>query len=149
MTAANTNEALAVEDTLRHLARVGRIDSVDLWVGVSNDELRRFEFEVGRSLPDGYRHFLLRVGVSGAAALEDGSALLWPEPTEFHELLSEMLEAPLSERCTPILLHQGYYVQWIDADTGEVLGWTESEPAEAPTHIAASFVDWLNLFLDE
>ena len=136
-------EAANVDEALNLLSAEGRIGPTRRWTGVPEHELRRFEETIGRQLPVGYRRFLAKVGIRGATALADGSALLWPDPLDFPELIGEMGDVPFSDQCTPILIHQGYYVQWIDGESGAVLGWTESEPPGDPVPIAPSFSSWL------
>ena len=91
------------------------------------EQLRRLETNLGRELHRGYRRFLSQVGIDGARALADETALFWPDPLDFAELIEDMGSVPFSDRCTPILIHQGYYVQWIDFESGAVFGWVESD----------------------
>jgi hypothetical protein len=117
-------------------------------VGVPEDELRRFEAALGHQLPIGYRRFLSQVGVAGALALADGSAMFWPDPQHFAEVIDEMASVPFSYGCTPVLIQQGYYVQWIDDETGAVFGWVESDDSTDVVWLARSFADWLRRYLE-
>ena len=137
---------MSVDEAMRRLRHAGLLSPERTWRGVPESELVALEATRGERLPDDYRRFMSLVGISGAEAIEDGSAILWPGPQYFDELILDMKPPPpMQPGSVPLLVHQGYYVQWIDRPSGHVLAWTEGVDAESPDWISSSFTDWLVL----